>query len=104
MKKRILKLFQLRNRHLFFADIVLLLSSPLVAMYLRTESVDEIISLALPLMYFTVITFVMKEAVFVGVGLYAQYWRYASVEEMVVLLKATAYTFAIEVALFFSVL
>jgi FlaA1/EpsC-like NDP-sugar epimerase len=104
MKKRILALFRLRNRHLLIADVFLLLFAPAIALYLRTESFDLPTSEAFQLAIFVVVDTVFKLAVFFAVGLYAQYWRYASVEELVVLLKAMAYTFVAEVAIFFGIM
>ena len=104
MKKRLMRFIMLRNRHLFAVDVLLLMLSPLAAFYLRTESFGEMETYIIPLAIFAVFNLIYKLAVFVTVGLYAQYWRYASVDELVVLLKATAFTFAAEIALFFGLL
>jgi FlaA1/EpsC-like NDP-sugar epimerase len=37
-------------------------------------------------------------------GLYNQYWRYASVDELITLLRSTTYSLVVEVALFFGLL
>jgi FlaA1/EpsC-like NDP-sugar epimerase len=104
MKKRLLILSRLRNRDLLVVDIFLICLSPWIAFYMRTESFPEMNAYALALVTFMVIVGVSKILVFYFTGLYTQYWRYASVEELITLMRATLLALAVESAIFFAIL
>jgi len=97
-------MLQLRNRSLLGVDVLLGLFIPALALYIRTESVDALSLYARPLLIFTFVSLVSKVVVFFMTGLYTQYWRYASVEELITLLRATMFAWLLEIVLFFGLL
>ena len=103
MKKRLEMLSRLRNRDLLIVDILLISLAPWISFYIRTESLHELRLYINPLAMFMVLDGVCKLAIFYVTGLYAQYWRYASVQELATLLRATILAAIAEVILFFVV-
>lgn len=77
----------MRNRYLFFLDVVLL---P-VALYLSYVLRLEHFALGahwLGLLFFAVVSLILVPLVFQRAGIYSRYWRYASVEEVLLLAGA----------------
>ncbi len=103
MTKQLQRLVKLRNRYMFAIDIALLLLTPMLALFLRTENLSEFGIYFVSLTVFTVVTIVCKLTIFFRVGLYAQYWRYASVEEAYTLIRAMTFALLAEAALFYGV-
>jgi len=103
MKKRLEMLSRLRNRDLLIVDILLISLAPWISFYIRTESLHELRLYTNSLSLFMVLDGVCKLAIFYVTGLYAQYWRYASVQELATLLRATILAAIAEVILFFAV-
>ena len=103
MKKRLEMLSRLRNRDLLVVDILLISLAPWISFIIRTENLRELRQFANPLAAFMVLDGVCKLAIFYVTGLYAQYWRYASVQELATLLRATIIAAIAEVVLFFAV-
>lgn len=97
-------MLHLRNRSLLGVDIVLGALIPSVALYIRTESLSALSLYATPLILFTAVALAAKVIVFFATGLYAQYWRYASVEELMTLLRATMLAWLAEALIFFGLL
>ncbi|HEX9006620.1 MAG TPA: polysaccharide biosynthesis protein, partial [Bacteroidota bacterium] len=104
MKNKLLLLTRLRNRYLLAADCLILCLTPLLAMWLRTEKLIAVRELALPLAVFTPSMVVLKACTFYATGLYAQYWPYASENELKVLFRATVMALVAEMVLFFGLL
>jgi FlaA1/EpsC-like NDP-sugar epimerase len=80
---------QVRNRYFFFLDMVLLAVAVYLSYVLRLESLN----LALAgggLLFFTALAILVIPAIFYAFGIYARYWLYASVEEMLLLGSAVA--------------
>ncbi len=102
MRERLQMLSRIRNRYLLAVDILLVSAAPWIAFYIRTESLREMALYAFPLFVFTIVQGLCKITVFYFTGLYAQYWRYASVEELVTLIRATILASLVEVVLFFA--
>lgn len=75
---------RLRNRHFFLSDLLLLLAAGYLSHVLRLESFDLGVYWPSFLFFAGVALFVMP-FVFWRVGLYARYWRYASVDELLLL-------------------
>jgi FlaA1/EpsC-like NDP-sugar epimerase len=79
---------QLRNRHLFILDIMLLPLAAYLSFVLRLERlniapyIDGYILLAL-------VTICVTAVIFKLVGLYSRFWRYASIDELMLLIGAT---------------
>jgi FlaA1/EpsC-like NDP-sugar epimerase len=93
-----------RNRHLLLIDFLILSVTPVTALLLRVGEVGEIVIFAEPLAVYTVLTLLIKLAVFGGLKFYDRYWRYASVDEIIVLALGTISSWSLCVALFFGVL
>lgn len=104
MRERLQMLSRIRNRYLLAVDILLVSMAPWIAFYIRTESLREMTMYAFPLFVFTIVQGLCKITVFYFTGLYTQYWRYASVEELVTLLRATILASLVELVLFFALL
>ncbi|MBK7178387.1 MAG: hypothetical protein IPH82_14585 [Chloroflexi bacterium] len=74
-------LFRLRNRHFFYLDFLIFLSTPALALVLRTDGL-AITRYWQSLVVVTAVFLAIKVAVFLGLGLYNHYWRYASIDEL----------------------
>ena len=77
----------LRNRYLFVADVFLLAAAAYGSFVLRLEQFHPHEYLW-GLLLFSSIAIVMITLLFRQTGIYALYWRYASVEEMLLLVGA----------------
>ena len=75
----------LRNRHFIFVDILLLSLTPVIAMSLRLQ-VPWIEEYTRPLLVYTAISLVIKLSMFYLMGIYRQFWRYASVDSLLTIL------------------
>lgn len=79
--------FQFRNRYFFIIDVCLLASIPALALALR-------VSLPWPTQYgwalliFTLLALLVKLPVFSAFRLYARFWRYASIDELITIALA----------------
>ena len=76
-----------RNRHLFFLDILLLPIAAYLAFMLRLERFD-LTSYWATYLIFAAIAVVVVPIVFRFVGVYSRYWRFASIEELLLLTGA----------------
>ncbi len=77
----------LRNRHLFFLDILLLPLAAYLAFVLRLERFD--LTTYWPAFFiFTITAIVIVPLVFRLTGVYSRYWRFASIEELLLLAGA----------------
>ncbi len=77
----------LRNRYLLVSDLFLLVVAAYVSYVLRLEKFD--LSVHWPgFLLFTALALVITPLVFRRAGVYSRYWRYASVEEMLLLIGA----------------
>ncbi len=74
-------LFRLRNRHFFYLDFFIFLLTPALALALRMDGL-AIARYWQSLLVVTAVFLVIKVAVFLGLGLYQHYWRYASIDEL----------------------
>lgn len=75
-------LLQIKNSHLFIADIIIFLLTPLLALVLRLDGEIELAPYILDLAVATILFLVVKLSVFAIFGFYQRYWRYASIEEL----------------------
>jgi len=70
-----------RNRYLFVCDLVLLTAAAYLSFVLRLERLD--LGAAWPgCLLFTALALIITPYALYRAGVYARYWRYASVEEM----------------------
>jgi len=75
----------LRNRHFFVSDVVLLTLASYLSYVLRLESVNLDSFYRDSFFFFTLLALLITPLIFWRVGLYARYWRYASVDELLLL-------------------
>ncbi len=97
-------MLRLRNRHFLVLDFLALSLTPALALVLRTDGtvLDE--RYLQPLAVFTLAALVCKLLLFFPFGLYARYWRYASIEELGLIVFATFSALILETLLFFGAL
>ena len=76
-------LLNLRNRHFFLLDALILLMSPTIALMLRLDTVWIAQDFWLGLAVYTVTALVVRLLIFRRFGLYSRFWRYASIDELV---------------------
>ncbi|MCC7451599.1 MAG: polysaccharide biosynthesis protein [Anaerolineae bacterium] len=77
---------RLRNRHFFFIDVILLALAAYLSFVLRLEGFDLADGIWVPTcIVFAIVSVVLTPIVFRRVGVYARYWRYASIEELLLL-------------------
>ncbi|MEW5985874.1 MAG: nucleoside-diphosphate sugar epimerase/dehydratase [Chloroflexota bacterium] len=99
----------LRNRHLFFLDIITLSLTPLLALLLRLDGETELFFFLPGLFVYTFIAVCQRPLIFYRFGLYRRYWRYASEGELILIggavIVSTLYvslTYAVAHALFLA--
>lgn len=93
-------LHKLRNRHFFLIDLFLLSLMPSIALSLRLQLPwDE--STLQPLLYYTVISLVIKLGFFILMGIYRQFWRYASVDSLLTILWAVGASSVISIGMLY---
>lgn len=87
MASLILKVTPLRNRYFFLFDLILLPTALYFSYVLRLERLD-LSEHWLGFLVFTAATLLLVPLIFRLAGIYAHYWRYASVEEALLLVGA----------------
>jgi len=75
----------LRNRHFVLVDLILLTLTPFIAMSLRLQ-VPWTQVYTQPLLIYTGLSLVIKLGMFYLMGIYRQFWRYASVDSLLTIL------------------
>ncbi len=99
---RIARIFiRLRNRHFALLDILAMLFSPCLALYLRTDG-QALERYAQPLALYTLYALGLRLFFFWGFGFYSRYWRFASIDEVVQLAVGGVLTTAAVTVLFFG--
>ncbi|PKO20212.1 MAG: polysaccharide biosynthesis protein, partial [Chloroflexi bacterium HGW-Chloroflexi-1] len=78
---------RLRNRYFLVSDVILLTLAAYLSFVLRLEKL-ELGAHRPGFFLFTGVVLVIAPLVFRRAGVYARYWRYASVEEMLLLVGA----------------
>ena len=73
-----------RNRHLLLSDLILIILAAYLSFVLRLESPD-LKEHWRSFLLFTVLALICIPFIFWRAGIYARYWRYASVEELLLL-------------------
>jgi FlaA1/EpsC-like NDP-sugar epimerase len=95
---------RVRNRHIFILDVLFLLTTPVVALFLRVDTAEVIENLAAPLACYTLLSMLVKISTFHGMSFYERYWRYASIDEIIVLARGTTTSGVLSIVMFFFVL
>ncbi len=97
------RLLQLRNRHFLVLDLLFALLTPVLALYLRTDG--DALSLYVSSLIVSAAAFLLvKLAVFFPAGFYRRYWRYASIDELMVIATGGVFVLVAQTALFVVVM
>ena len=92
----------LRNRHFFFIDLALLPAAAVLSFALRLDAAG-MQHWTSAILVWIILSVPIKLLVFYWFGLYRQFWRYASVDELVLVALATAVGEIVAAALLFAV-
>jgi FlaA1/EpsC-like NDP-sugar epimerase len=92
------------NRHLLYADILVILSAPVLALALRVENPDEFALYIRSALVLSCLRLLWYLLVYYFSGLYTRYWRYASVDEVISLASASILAWVTGVVVFFALL
>jgi len=95
-------MLRLRNRHFFLIDLTLLPTAAVLAFALRLDAFG-MQNWTMAILVWIVLSVPIRLLVFYWFGLYRQFWRYASVDELVLVALATAVGVIIAAALLFAV-
>jgi FlaA1/EpsC-like NDP-sugar epimerase len=90
----------LRNRYLFFADLVIIASSILIALSLRVEYVT-FMSYLPAAGWMIVAALLIKPAVYWRFGMYRRFWAYASTKEALLIIAAVGVNLLFMVGYYF---
>lgn len=105
MKQSFHKLIlKVRNRHLLIADILVALFTPTMALLVRVDAFEKLEHWAVPLLIYTFLALCWKLVIFYSFGLFSREWRYANVEEWLIVAKAAMVSFGVGTAMFFLVM
>src|ERR1035437_4909914 len=76
------KIGKLRNRHFFFIDLIIVLLSPLLTLYISLDEQINFDKYLLSLISVTILFAIIKFNIFYFFGLYRSYWKKASIDDM----------------------
>src|SRR5258708_6119383 len=79
---------QLRNRHFFFLDLVLLFLIPFAALWLRTDNAYDDGRYLSDILVYALVTLPIWILVLYATRLYTRNWQYASLGELASILRA----------------
>ena len=96
-------LLRLRNRHFLLLDTLILCATPTLALMLRVEGGQALETYGPALLLYTAVALVIRLGVFYMLGLYARFWRYASIDEMIQIVTAGLISTMAIVMVFFGV-
>jgi FlaA1/EpsC-like NDP-sugar epimerase len=94
-------MLSLRNRHFFLIDLVLLPAAAVLAFALRLDAI-RVQQHAPAIVLFVVLAVPVKLLFFRGFGLYSRFWRYASVDELLLIGIATGVSEVVAAGLLFA--
>ncbi len=97
-------LFGLRNRHFFALDLLSFCLAGVLALGLRVETLEEFLQYTEALALYVLIATALRWMIFIPFGLYARYWRYASIDELAQIILATGTATLLVALVFFGVL
>ncbi len=75
-------LTNLRNRHFFLLDGLILCLTPLLAILLRLDRIDVPHEFLHGLLIYTAVSLIVRLVTFYQLGLYRRFWQYASIDEL----------------------
>lgn len=91
---------KLRNRHFFWIDTISFVLIPFLALKLRLDGGDLPGHYTVELLIVTLLFFVLKFSVYLPFGLYCQFWRYASIDELLKIVSLTGAVTILQVLAF----
>jgi FlaA1/EpsC-like NDP-sugar epimerase len=92
----------LRNRHYFILDVVSLAIIPFLALVLRLDGFSDVPVYSQGLVIYTLIGMVVRLLIFWRSGLYERLWRYASIDEMVLITVTVLIASAVNAVVYFA--
>jgi FlaA1/EpsC-like NDP-sugar epimerase len=95
-------MFVLRNRHIFLIDLLVLPATAVLAFALRLD-LEGMRSYVPAILLFTALAVPTKLLVFRWLGMYGRFWRYASIDELMLIAVATAVSELLTASLLFAV-
>jgi FlaA1/EpsC-like NDP-sugar epimerase len=105
MKKQLHTLIHgVRNRHVLAFDLLALCFIPVTAVLLRLDGVAATSKYLVPIVLYTLASYVWKLGVFYPSGLYNRYWRFASVDELSTVVVANLFSLIAGIVVFFFLL
>ncbi len=90
----------LKNRHYFIIDVVVFLALPVIALLIRLDGDVDFNQYGAGLIAVMLLFSVVKLSIFFISGMYQQYWRYASIDEMTHIILVTAAAVMTQTVLF----
>ncbi len=97
-------ILRMGNRHLLLADFLVIMAAPFVALALRVEHPGEFVLYLHAALVLSCASLIWYLLIFYSAGLYNRYWRYASVDEILVLVSASILAWVVGVLVFFVLL
>jgi FlaA1/EpsC-like NDP-sugar epimerase len=85
----------LRNRHIFVLDVLSWWIAAPLALALRLDGFADHPRYATALIVYLIVASALRGVLFRAFGLYARYWRYASVDELFLIASAVGVTTAL---------
>ncbi|MEZ4866344.1 MAG: nucleoside-diphosphate sugar epimerase/dehydratase [Caldilineaceae bacterium] len=89
------RLLYLRNRHFCFLDLLIWLTTPALALYLRTDDIGSFSEYGAALLFYTIGALIIQMLLWHSMGLYRYYWRFAGVPEFTTLIYAAMIAFVL---------
>ena len=93
---------KIRNRHFILIDLFSVAITPTLALTLRVLSPWEDNQFIIGLVIYTILSIIVKLPVFNFFNLYRRYWRYASINEMLSIIRAVMVASIILMGVFFG--
>ncbi|MDR3668322.1 MAG: nucleoside-diphosphate sugar epimerase/dehydratase [Ignavibacteriaceae bacterium] len=91
---------KLRNRHFFLIDIVVVLFSPLITLYISLDWHIDFSIYLLPIIAATILFTIIKLTIFYFFGLYRSFWKKASIDDLAKLIFITLNTILLQYIIF----
>jgi FlaA1/EpsC-like NDP-sugar epimerase len=91
---------KLRNRHFFLIDIIIVLFSPLLTLFITSDGQIDFSIYLLPLIAATILFAIVKFNIFYFFGLYRSFWKKASIDDLAKLIFISFNTTLIQYILF----
>jgi FlaA1/EpsC-like NDP-sugar epimerase len=85
---KIIEQLQNRNRYLFFLDLVMLPVAVGISFWVRVDNFD-LVQYGTGYLFFTLLALAVAPMTYYAFGIYSRYWPFASIDEMVLLIRAS---------------